>query len=222
MQMRNGVLALAMVALFGLANVGYSKNVRLLDAVQKRATSLSQGVKRLFVNDSGKHALWQQLATGAGLAIIACTSINCGGSVALQGVAQEQQYVRSPEEIIGRYVHFVSEGKDYIGYVDEATNSDEVEIDLFDGSIMTVKTKQVRGVMIEEHHDEGRQVILKSAEEGQIFLHAYVAKVYDSNYYELFVGAYIDNDGEMNLMEFPYIIVTHFNNIIKVFGEPID
>ena len=220
--MRSSVLVLALVALFSLTTVGHGKNVRLLDAAQKRIASLSHGAKRLFVNGDGDYALVKKLYMGASLAIIACTQMSCGGGAALQGVTQQQQYVRSPEEILGRHVHFVADGHDYVGQVAESTNTNTVEIDLYDGSIMEIKTSEVRGLHIEEHHDEGRQVKLNSAEEGQTFLHAYVVKVYDSNYYELFVGAYYDNAGELQFTEFPYVIVTHFDNIVEVFGEPFD
>ena len=218
--MRSGLLVLTL--LVGLASVGYSKNGHVLNKVQQRMMSLSHKAKRLFVKGDSKHALWQQLAVGTGLAILACTNIGCGGGAALRGVTQEQQYVRSPEEIMGRHVHFFSEGKDYVGYVADALDSDEVSIDLYDGSIMDIKTHQVRGLQIELHHDEGRQVVLASREEGQQFLHAFVVTVYDSNYYELMVGAYVDYVGNLHVMDHPYVIITHFDNIVSIFGEPID
>ena len=188
MQMRSSVLVLALVALFGLTTVGHGKNVRLLDAAQKRIASLSHGAKRLFINGDGDYALLKKLYVGASLAIIACTQISCGGGAALQGVTQQQQYVRSTEEIIGRHVHFVADGRDYVGYVSESTNTNKVEIDLYDGSIMEIKTSQVRGIRIETHHDEGRQVTIPTNEEGKKFMHGFVVGVYDSNYYELMIG----------------------------------
>ena len=222
MRMRGGVVVLTVVALVGLTTAGHSKNKHLLDAVQKRMTSLSHQARRLFVKAEGTHALWQKLAAGAGLALITCTSMSCGGGTALRGVAQEQQYVRSPEEILGRHVHFVIEGRDYVGYVADATASDEVSIDLYDGNVMSAKTHQVRGVRIETHDDERRQVLIASGEEGKKFLHAFVVAVYDSNSYELMVGAYIDHDDQLRIMEFPYVIIVNFENIISIFGEPFD
>ncbi len=222
MRVRSGILVLATVALFGLATAGHSKNGRLFNAVQKRMTSLSQGAKRLFIKGDGEYALAQKLVAGASLMLIACTGgISCGGS-ALLGVTQEQQYVRSPEEILGRHVHFVINGRDYVGYVADAPASDEVSIDLYDGSIMSAKISQVRGVRIEMHHDEQRQVIIAGHEKGRELLHAFVIAVYDSGAYELLVGAYVDHDGNVQVMKFPYVVITSFENIISVFGEPLD
>lgn len=222
MRMRGGVAVLVVVALVALATAGHSKNRHLLDAVQKHMTSLSHRAKRLFVKGAGEHALWQKLAAGAGLVLITCTNMSCGGSTALQGVAQGQQYVRSPEEILGRHVHFVFDGRDYVGYVADATAADEISIDLYDGNVVSAKTHQVRGIRIETHPDEQRQVLIASDEEGKKFLHAFVVAVYDSNSYELMVGAYIDHDDHMHVIEFPYVIIVNFENIISMFGEPFD
>ena len=222
MQRRSGVLVLAMVLLLGLASGGYGKNARLLDKVHKRIANIAHGTKRLLIKGDGEHALLQKLVAGAGLAILVCTSVSCGGSAALRGVEHQQQYVRSAEEIMGRHVHFVSEGHDYMGYVTDAPASDEVSIDLYDGHIMTVKTSQVRGIRLDTHQDERLQVILNSTEEGQKFRHAFVVAVYDDNFYELVVGAYMDHNGNMVMMEFPYVIITHFDDIVSVFGEPFD
>ena len=213
---------LAVVALLGLATAGHSKNVRLLNAVQQRMASLSHGAKRLFVKGDGDYALVQKLAAGAGLALLACTSISCGGSAALRGVAQQQQYVRSPAEIFGRHVHFVIDGHDHVGYVYSATAADEVSIDLYDGNIVTAKTNQVRGLRIDLHADERRQVIIDTNEEGRKSLHGFVVAVYDSNYYEIMIGAYADFESNLHMMEFPYVVVIHYDEIISVFGEPSD
>ena len=50
-------------------------------------------------------------------------------------------------------------------------------------------------------------------------MHGFVVGVYDSNYYELMIGGYYDNNGHMHIMEYPYVIITHFNNIVGLFGE---
>ena len=219
--MRSSVLVLALVALFSLTTVGHGKNVRLLDAAQKRIASLSHGAKRLFVNGDGDYALVKKLYMGASLMLIAC-NMSCGGGIALQGVTQQQQYVRSPEEILGRHVHFVAEGRDYVGYVADSPNSDEVSIDLYDGSIMKAKTSQVRGIRIDMHDDGGRQVIIDTNEEGKKFMHGFVVTVYDSNYYEIMIGAYVDFDNTLRIVEFPYIVVIPYDEITDVFGETSD
>ena len=220
--MRSSVLVLALVALFGLTTIGHGKNVRLLDAAQKRIASLSHGAKRLFVNGDGDYALVKKLYAGAGLMLLACTNMSCGGGIVLQGVTQQQQYVRSPEEILGRHVHFVAEGRDYVGYVADSPNTDEISIDLYDGNIMEAKTSQVRGIRIDMHDDRGRQVITDTNEEGKKIMHGFVVEVYDSNYYEIMIGAYIDFNNNLRIMEFPYIVVIPYDEITDVFGEPSD
>ena len=221
MQRRSGVLVLAIVLLLGLASGGYGKNARLLDKVHKRIANIAHGTKRLLIKGDGEHALLQKLVASAGLAILVCTNISC--YVYLGGGEGQQQYLHSAEEIMARHVHFVSEGHHRVGYVavgDPA--SDEVNITLYDSSIMTAKTSQVRGVRLDTHRDEWRQALLDSTEEGQKFLHASIVAVYDDNFYELMVGAYLDHNDNMVKMESPYVIITHFDDIVSVFGEPFD
>ena len=222
MRMRGRVAVLAVVALVGLDTTAHSKDRHLLGIAQKHIAHLSHRAKRLFVKGGGEHALWQKLAAGAGLVLITCTNMSCGGSASLQGVAQEQQYVRSPAEILGRHVHFVIDGHDYVGYVANAIAADEISIDLYDGNAVSAKTHQVRGVRIETHPDKRRQVLIASDEAGKKFLHAFVVAVYDSNSYELMIGAYIDHDDHMHILEFPYVIIVNFEDIITIFGEPFD
>ena len=136
--MRSVVALLTVVVLVGLTTAGHSKNKPLLDAVQKRMASLSHQAKRLFVKGEGEHAVWQKLAAGAGLALITCTSMSCG--VALRGVAQEQQYVRSPEmrdllieahpdEDRGVVIASDEEGKQYLyGLVASVYDNDSYEV----------------------------------------------------------------------------------------------
>ena len=220
MQMKKCLVVLA-ILLFGLASESYgNNNMRLLSRAKNRIASLAQGTKQLFLKSEGKHALWQKLAMSAGIAILACTSINCGGGTALRGVSQQhQQYVRSPAEIMGRHVHFVSEGRHYIGYVHERIANDEVSIDLYDGNILNIKTDQVLGLRINDHPDERRQVLVETSEEGKTFLHAFVAAVYDDNYYELVVGAYVDDYDQMTALDSPYVILIYKKDIYAVFGE---
>ena len=218
MQVRKSVLVLALVALFGLANVGYGKNnLRLLDRLQ----NLTQGTKSLLLKSNGKPALLQQLAAGAALGILVCTTqIGCGGATALRGVTQEQQYVRSPDEIMGRHVHFTIGVNNYVGYVDRVISSDKVGIDIFTGQIIEVETKNILGVRIEEHSDEWREVSVATNEEGQKFKHGLVVAVYDSNFYEIVIGGHVDFEDNLHLLEFPEILITHFDNI-AIFGEHV-
>ena len=211
--MRNGIAVLAVVLLVGLTTAGHSKNKHLLDAVQKRMTSLSHQAKRLFVKSDGEHALWQKLAAGAGLALITCTSMSCGAT-ALRGNWQEQQHERSTEEIIGRHVHFVSEGQDYVGYVDDALAADEVSIDLYDGKVMSAKTHQVRGIRIETHPDEDQWVYIASEEEGKQYLFGMVGAVYDNNKYEVMVGGYVDHSNNMQKMESFRVVIVDYRDLL--------
>ena len=221
MRMRKSVVVLAAVALFSLSSVGYSKNAHLL-RMQNRLASLAQGTKNLLVKNGNKPALLRQLAAGTALGIMVCTTqIGCGGATALQGVAQEQQYVRSPAEIMGREVHFAIEGKNYVGYVVNTISSDKVAIDNFTGQIIEVETNNVLGVRIKDHNDERRMVNVAANEEGQKFKQGLVVAIYDSNFYEILVGGYIDFEDNVHLLEFPEVVITHFDNI-AIFGEHVD
>ena len=213
--MRSGIAVLTVVLLVGLTTAGHSGNNRLLGAVQKRMTSLSHKAKRLFVKSDGEHAVWQKLAAGAGLALITCTSMSCGGGTTLRGVVQEQHHERSPEEILGHHVHFVIEGKDYAGYVAEVTATDEVRIKLYDGNKMLVNTYQVRGVLIESHPDEYQWVYIASEEEGKQYLFGMVAAVYDNNKYEVMVGGYVDHDGYMQKMESSRAVIVDYKELSR-------
>ena len=219
--MRGGMWVLVLL-LLSLTTTGHSKNGRLFDALHKRMASLSHGAKRLFVKGEGEYALVQKLAAGAGLALLACTSISCGGSTALQGVAQQQQYVRSPAEIVGRHVHFVSEGQDYVGYVHSAVGANTLSINTYDGGTLEVESDAVLGVRIENHADERRQVVIPTEEEGEKFRHGFVIAVYDDNFYEVMIGAYVNHDDVLRIIEFPYVIIINYDEITSVFGEPFD
>ncbi len=224
MRIGSCVLALASLLLSSTADTGYGKQGNLqLAKGRKRLTKVTQKLTQFVVKGQGSHVSRQKLIAGAGLALLMCTShLSCGGGTALRGVALQQQYVRSPEEIVGRHVHFVSGGRDYVGYVADALASDEVSIDLYDGSIMTAKTDQVRGIRIDAHHDEHRQVMLTSHDKDKKFWHGLVVAVYDSNFYELMIVAYIDSEGNLHTIVSPYVIITHFDNILPALGEAVD
>ena len=207
--MRSVVVLLTVVLLVGLTTAGHSRNNRLLDAVQKRMTGLSHKAKRLFVKSDGEHAVWQKLAAGAGLALITCTSMSCGGDTS-RGVEQEQYGL---EEILGRRVHFVIEGKDYAGHVAEITASDEVRV-IYDGNVMSVKTHQVHGIRVERHPDEQWQVLIASEEEGIQYLYGMVTAVYDSNKYEIVVFIHIDYDNNMHNTESLYKVISDYERLL--------
>ena len=225
------VFAAALLLAFGSDAFG-SNNSRLLSRVKQRlATVIPNSVKQVFLRGENKHSLVQQLLMGAGLAVMVCTMPSCGllgpssqGGIVLQGVApQQQDYVRTPEEVLGRHVHFIFEGKDQVGYVADAISATVISIDLYNGSIVDIETKQIKGLRIDEHDDEGKQVIIANNREGQPDrLHAFVLSVYDSSYYELMVGGYINDNDRLTIIEHPYVIVIPYREIDSTFGEIID
>ena len=205
-----------------LVTTAHGKNGRLTDTARQRLASLAGHVKQAL--GSSNSALVQKLVTGAGIVVITCANISCSSnSLALHGVAQQQhQYVRAPEELLGRHVHFVVDGVDHIGYVTEAVSTNEVNIDLYDGVIVTVDTKQISGVRINEHPDERRQVLVRSDIEAVTSLHGFVLAVYDNGYYEIMVGAYVDANDNLQMLDNHRTILVPFAEILSVMGELSD
>ena len=232
MKTKSRVLVLTAALLLTFGSEAFSNNVSLFSrAKQRLAASMPNSIKQVFLRGEDKHSLVQQLLVGAGLAAMVCTlpacyqlRLNSPGVEPLYGVPPQQRgYVRTPEEVLGRHVHFIAAGKHQVGYVADAISATEISIDLYNGSIIDIDTRQVQGIRIDEHNDEGKQVIIATDDIRQPdLLHAFILSVYDSNYYEVMVGGYINNLNRLIVIERPYVIVIPYKEIVSVFGEAAD
>ena len=231
MKTKSGVLVLAAALLLTFSSEAFSSNGRLLSRVKQRlAASMPHGIKQVLLPTEGKQSLVQQIIMGAGIAMMLCTLPSCSklgltsqGNAPLQGAAPQQKgYVRTANEVIDRHVHFINEGKHQVGYVEASISATKISIDLYNGNMVEIETNQVQGIRIDEHDDEGRQVIIANNNEGQPdLLHAFVISVYDSNYYEVMVGGYINDNDRLIILERPYVIVIPYEEIVSVFGEQV-
>ena len=231
MKTRNRVLVLAAAVLLAYSYEAFGNNTRMFSRLKQRlAANMPHSIKQVFLRAKDKQSLVQQLIMGASIAAMVCTLPSCGklgltsqGTETLRGVApQPQDYVRTAEEVIGRHVHFIVEGKHQVGYVADAISATQVKIDPYSGNLIDIETKQIQGIEISGHADQGKQIIISNDEEGlPKILHAFILAVYDSNYYEVMVGGYIDESfNRLVITEKRFVTIIPYDKIIAVSGQP--